>query len=115
MELGGWVLVAVVWTVALVGVLLRIVWPRRLHGLRIGLYVALGWLVVAWGKPVFDGLGPPGAGLLVAGGLAYMVGIVFYRWQRLPFHRPVWHLFVIAGSACHFAAIAFYAIPAHAG
>ena len=88
-------------------------WPRRLQTVRVGLYVALGWLGLAWGKPVFDGLGPTGTGLLVAGGLAYTSGIVFYRWRSLPYNDAVWHLFVIMGSALHYAAIAFSAIPAY--
>ena len=110
----GWALLATVWTLAASGVVLRIVWPHHLLKLRIGLYLILGWLVVAWGQPVVHGLGLMGTGLLALGGLAYSLGVIFYRWQRLPFHRPIWHLFVVAGSACHFAAIAFYVIPAYA-
>ena len=110
----GWMLLAVVWTVAVTGIVLRIAWPRRLLKLRVGLYLILGWLVVAWGGPVVEGLGFMGTGLLALGGLAYSVGVIVYRWRSLPFNRPIWHLFVVAGSACHFAAIALYVIPAHA-
>ena len=111
---GGWALLITVWAVALTGVGLRIFSPRPLKALRIGLYVALGWLVTAWLSPVFDVLGPSGTWWLVAGGLTYTLGIAFYLWHRLPFNEAVWHVFVIAGSACFFVAIAFHAIPAYA-
>jgi hemolysin III len=103
-----------VWVAALTGVVVRIVARRPLKGLRIGLYVAMGWLVVAWLGPVFDALGASGTVWLVAGGLTYTAGIAFYLWRRLPYNEAVWHVFVIAGSACFFAAIAFHAIPAYA-
>jgi hemolysin III len=82
--------------------------------LRIALYLVLGWLIVAWGENVFDALGFPGTGYMISGGLAYTVGIAFYLWRSLPFNRAVWHLFVVAGSACFFVAIASYIFPAYA-
>jgi len=109
----GWSLLITVWALALTGVVLRIVWPRHLVKLRVGLYLILGWLVVAWGWPVIQGLGPAATLLMAVGGLAYTLGVVFYRWHRLPFHLPIWHLFVVLASACHYAAIAFYVVPAY--
>jgi len=109
----GLTLLVTVWTLALCGIVLRIAWPGQLVKLRVGLYLILGWLVVAWGWPVVRALDPAGTVLLAGGGLAYSVGVVFYRWHRLPFHQPIWHLFVVAGSACHFAAIALYVVPAY--
>jgi len=110
----GWALVTAVWVLALTGIVLRIVWSHRLLKLRIGLYLVLGWLIIAWARPIFDGLGFSGTGFLVSGGLVYSLGVIFYLWQRLPFNRAVWHLFVITGSVCFYAAIAFYILPAHA-
>ncbi len=110
----GWALMTAVWVLALAGIVLRIVGSRDLLKLRIGLYLALGWLIIAWARPVFDGLGFSGTGFLVSGGLAYSSGVIFYLWQWLPFNKAVWHLFVITGSVCFFAAIAFYILPAHA-
>lgn len=110
----GRALMTAVWALALAGIVLRIAWPRQLLKLRIGLYLALGWLIIAWARPVFDGLGVSGICFLVSGGLAYSLGVIFYLWQRLPFNRAVWHLFVVTGSVCFFAAIAFYILPAHA-
>lgn len=110
----GWVLMTAVWVLALTGIVLRIVWSHQLLKLRIGLYLALGWLIIAWARPIFDGPGFSEAGLLFSGGLAYSSGIIFYLWKRLPFNKAVWHLFVITGSVCFFAAIAFYILPAYA-
>lgn len=109
----AWTLVALAWLLAGTGVALRILCPRRLVKIRIGLYLALGWMVLVWAKPVFDSLGFPGTAFLLAGGLAYSLGVIFYAWKGLPFNQTVWHLFVVAGSACFFVAIAFHALPAH--
>ena len=87
-----------VWVLALAGIVLQIVWSHHLLKLRIGLYLALGWLIISWARPVFDGLGFSGTGFLVSGGLAYSSGVIFYLWQRLPFNQAVWHLFVITGT-----------------
>ena len=111
----GWALMVAVWVLAVAGIVLRVVWPRRLLKLRIGLYLALGWLIIAWAKPLFDSLGFSGTGFVVSGGLAYSSGVIFFIWQRLPFNQAMFHLFVIAGSVCFFVAIAFYILPAHAG
>ena len=113
-EHSGWALITAVWVLALSGVILRIVWPNYLLKLRIALYLVLGWLIVAWGENVFDALGFPGTGYMISGGLAYTVGIAFYLWRSLPFNRAVWHLFVVAGSACFFVSIASYIFPAYA-
>lgn len=110
----AWALVAAVWALAATGIVLRILWPGRFAKLRIGLYLLLGWLVIAWAKSVYEGLGLWGSVLLVSGGLVYSLGVVFYAWKKLPFNQAVWHLFVVAGSACFFAAIAFHVLPSHA-
>ncbi len=109
----GWVLCATLWTLALVGVVLRL-WLRRRHALSIPLYLAMGWLGVFWLGTLFDALGPAGSSLIVAGGLAYTGGLIFFAWRRLPFNHALWHLFVLAGSTCHFFAITLYVLPATA-
>ena len=105
-----WVLLATIWSLALFGIVLKIVWAGRFKGLRIALYVAMGWLVVAWAGPLITGLGWGGTGLLLAGGLAYTGGIAFYAWDSLPFNHSIWHIFVLAGSAAHFLAVVFFVI-----
>lgn len=110
----GPVLCATVWALALAGIVLRL-WSGRLHPLSIPLYLVMGWLSMGWAGTMFDSLGPEGGGLVIAGGLTYTVGLIFYAWRRLPFNHAVWHLFVLGGSVFHFFAVALYALPAAAG
>ena len=65
-------------------------------------------------KPLFATVAPGGLTLLLAGGLAYTLGVGFYAWHRLPYHHAIWHVFVLAGSLAHFCAILFYVLPAGA-
>ena len=101
----GYALFAVVWTLAVAGITLRIALRRRPTALFLTLYLAMGWCVVVAARPLFAAVGVTGGGLLVAGGLAYSLGVPFYVWRRLPYHHAVWHLFVLAGSAFHYAAV----------
>jgi hemolysin III len=105
----GWFLFGVVWALALVGVLMKTLGKgRRDHWISTALYLAMGWLIVFVIGPLFRGLPLAGILWLVAGGLFYSLGIVFYAWHRLPFHHAIWHLFVLGGSACHVVAVAGY-------
>ena len=79
--------------------------------LSVELYVGMGWAVVVAIEPMLDGVAPGGLLLLLLGGLAYTLGVVFYVWKRLPYHHAIWHVFVLAGSILHFFAILFYVIP----
>jgi hemolysin III len=69
----------------------------------------MGWGIVLAPRPILDALPLPVLLWLLAGGLLYTVGAVFYRWERVPYNHVVWHLFVLGGSVCHFVAIAAYA------
>jgi hemolysin III len=106
----GWSLFAVIWTLALAGVLLEAVSRERLRRLKLLLYLLMGWGIVGAARPLVRELPPGGLFLLLAGGLFYTFGVVFYVWRR-PFHHVVWHLFVLAGSICHFLAVFLYVIP----
>lgn len=98
----GWALFATVWAMAIGGVLVKTVWKdKRDHWLSTALYLVMGWLIVLAFRPLLRELPAAGIGWLVAGGLAYTLGVVFYAWRRLPFNHAIWHLFVLAGSACH--------------
>ena len=101
----GWWLFGVVWSLAAVGITLRLVLRRRPTALFLSLYLAMGWCAVVAARPLFTAVGSTGAALLVAGGLAYSLGVPFYVWRRLPYHHAVWHIFVLAGSAFHYAAV----------
>lgn len=107
----GWSLLAVIWSMALVGIILRLVLKGRLHGLVVSIYLAMGWAVVVATEPMLERVDTGGLILLAAGGLAYTVGVAFYRWRRLPYNHAIWHGFVLAGSTLHYFAVLFYVIP----
>ncbi len=109
----GWSLFSVVWGIALLGVVLKVRWTGRFRLLSTLMYVAMGWLVVIAVRPMLAVVPAPGLWLLLAGGLCYTGGAVFYLAKRLPYHHAVWHLFVLGGSICHFFAI-FGSIIGHA-
>ena len=99
-------LLAAVWVVALLGVVLKLANRLRHRVLSTALYLAFGWLVAAVGQPLLASLPPAGLQLLVAGGVAYSLGSIFFLLdRRMPYSHLVWHLFVITGSTCHFLAV----------
>lgn len=106
----GWTLFATVWGVAALGIVLKIFFIERFKILGPLTYLAMGWMIVLVIKPAIELI--PAAGLLwlLAGGLFYSLGLIFYAWKRLPFHHAIWHLFVLAGSACHYWAVYTYVI-----
>jgi hemolysin III len=106
----GWSLFGVVWGLALLGIFLQ-TGKRRHPVLAVALYLVMGWTVVVAARPLLHSISPGGLVLLVAGGLAYTLGIAFYAWKRLPYAHSVWHGFVLLGSALHFFAILFFVIP----
>jgi hemolysin III len=107
----GWTLFGLVWGFAIFGVLLETLVKRRIKWLSISLYLGLGWLVVIAIKPLINNVATGGLILLLAGGLCYSLGVIFYLWKRLAYHHAVWHLFVMAGSLLHFFSILFYVLP----
>jgi len=105
----GWAMFGVVWGIALAGVLLKSIAGPRFPILSLALYLAMGWLVVFAAEPFFAHVPNEGIAWLVAGGLAYTFGVPFFALdKRVPYAHFVWHLFVIAGTACHFVAVLFY-------
>lgn len=106
----GWALLIAVWTLALIGVVLRGFDVLSHPYVTTTLYLAMGWLVLFAIRPLLQHVPPAGIAWLVAGGAAYTIGVVFYLLDsRFKFAHLVWHLFVLAGSICHFAAVAGYA------
>jgi len=107
----GWSLFGVVWGLAVTGVTLKFWFAGRFRVVSTLIYLGMGWLVMIAIKPLMAALPAGGLKLLVAGGLCYTGGAVFYLWKRLPYHHAIWHLFVLAGSICHWAAVFFYVVP----
>ena len=107
----GWSLFGVVWGLALFGIIVECTSLRRFRLASVLLYIGMGWSVIAAFKPLMANVQTGGLILLLAGGLAYTVGCLFYAWRRLPYNHAIWHLFVLAGSVCHFFAILLYVLP----
>lgn len=105
-------LLTTVWVLALTGVAAKVYTVHRFENLFQAAYLALGWLGVTMAGPLVENMPAPAMAWLIAGGVAYTGGVVFYRWERLPFNHAVWHLFVLAGSGCHFIAILRCLLPA---
>jgi len=108
----GWTLFGIIWALAVVGIVFKAVFIGKWKKLSTLAYVAMGWLVVVALKPMLAVIPKPGLAWLAAGGLAYTGGVVFYAWKSVKFMHMIWHLFVLAGSICHFFAILLYVLPA---
>lgn len=105
----GWSMLAAVWTLAIVGITLKIIARTRHSGISIVLYVLMGWLAVVATKPILELIPLPGILLILAGGLAYTGGLAFFAAHRIRYHHFIWHLFVLAGTICHYFAVLWYA------
>lgn len=107
----GWALFAVVWTLALGGIALKLLWPQRFGALRVAVYLIMGWLIVVASGEMGHHLTDGAIALLVAGGITYTVGVIFYAIRAIPFHHAIWHLFVLGGSICHYFAVYTAVLP----
>ncbi|WP_230467527.1 PAQR family membrane homeostasis protein TrhA [Lujinxingia vulgaris] len=106
----GWTIMGVIWSLALLGVTIKLFWFGRFEGLSLALYLLMGWTIVFAIKPLWLALEPGGVFLLFGGGLFYTAGVAFFVWERLFLNHAIWHLFVLGGSVCHFLAILFYVL-----
>lgn len=102
----GWTLGLVTWLGAAFGIAVKFVFPGRFDRLAILVYLALGWVGVTAAGAFMQVLPPLVINLIIAGGLLYTAGVIFYIWESLKFHNAIWHGFVAAAAACHFTAIA---------
>jgi hemolysin III len=107
----GWSLFGVIWGLALAGVLFKFWFVERFAILSTAVYIAMGWLVVIAAKPVITHLRLTAIIWLLAGGLAYTGGVIFFAAKRIPYSHAIWHLFVLAGSICHYFAVLSTVIP----
>jgi hemolysin III len=105
----GWSLLAIIWTLAIVGITLKIRKRTRHSRITIVLYVIMGWLAIVAVKPMVMLIPVPGILLIFAGGIAYTGGLAFFALERIRYNHFIWHLFVIAGTTCHFFAVLWYA------
>jgi hemolysin III len=104
----GWTLLAIVWALAVAGIVVKVLTGTRHWWLLMTLYLGMGWLAVVAIKPILALVPPPGIGLILAGGIAYSGGLAFFAAHRIRYHHFIWHLFVIAGTTCHYLAVLWY-------
>ena len=106
----GWSLFGIVWTLAITGITLTIVRFEQFRKIGVVLYVVMGWLVVVVFFKLLALLPVIAIVFLVAGGVSYTFGLVFFAWEKLKFNHSLWHLFVVGGGLCHFFAF-MWALP----
>ena len=107
----GWSLFGVVWGLCGAGMILKFFLAGRFRVISTIIYILTGWLIVIAIKPLTSALPPGGIWLLAAGGVCYTGGTIFYLSKSLRYHHAIWHLFVLAGSACHFFSVLNYVLP----
>lgn len=107
----GWILFASVWLLALVGIACKLLWPKRFAVLRVAIYLLMGWMIVLASGEMAASLSTAGIVLLAAGGITYTLGVIFYAVRAIPYNHAIWHLFVVAGSVCHYFAVYSAVLP----
>jgi len=105
----GWTIFAVAWLLAFIGVIFKVFARYRFPYVSTAMYIGMGWLAVFLIRPLATHLPLTGLLWIVAGGVAYTAGTLFYHWEKMRYSHLIWHLFVLAGTACHFIAILRYA------
>jgi hemolysin III len=103
----GWTVFGILWAIVLFGSYMKIKNPRQQPKWMVGLYVAMGWTLLFILPAMIRSIPERGLWFILAGGLAYTIGVIFYLWRRMKFSHGVWHLFVIGGTVCFFFAVLF--------
>ena len=106
----GWSFFGIVWGLAIAGIVLKLFFTGRFNLVSTIIYVALGWIILIAISPLSNALSFDGLMWLLAGGICYSVGAVFFLLNKLPFNHAIFHVLVVAGSACHFVAVFWYVL-----
>lgn len=104
----GWILFGLEWILAITGISLNILYGVKYKKIEKVLYLLMGWLLIFAIKPIIETIPLQGIMWIIAGGLAYTIGVPFYAAKQIKYTHTIWHLFVIAGTVCHFIAVMFY-------
>lgn len=104
-------LLIALWAFAAIGILLKVFLRDRFVALSVVSYIVMGWLGILAIQPLFEAIGFVPILLIVAGGVAYSLGVIFFAWKRLRHHHAIFHIFVLAGSILHYAAVVLYVVP----
>jgi hemolysin III len=107
----GWIILGVVWAIALFGTILKLFFTGRFKILSTLLYVGMGWVIIFAIEPLMENLSSPGLMWLLGGGVAYTLGAILYSISRISYNHAIFHFFVLLGSYCHFMAIYRHVLP----
>ena len=107
---GGWIIFGVVWVAAVIGITIKVFFTGKFEVVSTIVYVVMGWLIVFYLKTLIANLPTAGVVLLVSGGIIYTLGAVLFLFDKIPYNHAIWHLFVLAGSTCHFLCILLYVL-----
>ena len=107
----GWILFGIVWTFALVGVIIKLFFIGKYDILSTSMYVFMGWLMVFAAKPLINNLATEGLIWLLIGGISYTIGAVIFSIRKIKFNHAIFHVFVLIGSICHFISVYLYVVP----
>ncbi len=109
--LWGWSIFGVTWGLALAGIAVKIFFMKKSLVISTAIYLAMGWLSIIAIRPIIESLPAKGLAWLLAGGACYTIGAIFHFLKKTPFMHAIWHIFVMAGSICHYFAVLFYVLP----
>jgi hemolysin III len=107
----GWTIFGIIWGLAVLGIVMKAIWIGKYDKISTLIYIGMGWMIIIAIKRITAVMPTTGIVLLVVGGLLYTGGCFFYSRDSMPFNHAIWHLFVIAGSTCHFFCILLYLLP----
>ncbi|WP_024954107.1 PAQR family membrane homeostasis protein TrhA [Sulfurospirillum arcachonense] len=107
----GWSIFFIIWSVAIVGIVLKFVCPHRFKKLSVVLYITMGWFVVVAINQLMENMAVNGLWLMLIGGLFYSIGVIFYVRKSIPYNHAIWHIFVLCGSISHYFMVLFYVLP----
>ena len=101
----GWIMFSVIWGLAIIGIILKLFYTGRFNLISTLMYLIMGWNIVFVIVPLIDSIGMDGFWWLLAGGIIYSLGAVFYLFDTIKYMHAIFHLFVLMGSFCHFIAV----------
>lgn len=106
----GWTVFGILWAIVIFGAIVKIRNPRQQPKWVVALYLIMGWTLLFILPAMLQNISPRGLWFILAGGLSYTIGVIFYLWRRLKFSHAIWHLFVIGGTVCFFFAVLYGAV-----
>jgi hemolysin III len=107
----GWTIFTVVWSLTIFGIIFKVFFTNRFNIISTLTYILMGWIIIFAIKSLLQALPAVAIAWIVAGGIVYTLGTIFYIWNKFPFNHAIWHFFVLAGSFCHFYAVMLHVIP----